>query len=263
MFPVLVPVSPPLLRDHVSLPLQRLLQALDLQQQLVHGHVMLLPLLLQLALRHLQRLGLAAQPERTGRAEPLAVPNVLGAAVPNVLGAARLVLLLQDLTLPLALVQAALPLVEFRQEGRGLGFQGLAVFRQLRSNKSKNDSGSSSSTNSTEGRRRSYLSTVLVLLLEERLGSVALGGVLLEAVQLLLQLPVPAHTPPQKLCELFLRLVPAASLTRDDGVPEVWDHVLPSALCDMMAEWSGIALKVQCVIFRGFEEKQRHQVVGG
>lgn len=59
------PMSPPLLCDHVSLPLQRLLQTLVLQHQLVFGHVVLLPLLLQLALGRLQRLG---QPGRTGRA---------------------------------------------------------------------------------------------------------------------------------------------------------------------------------------------------
>lgn len=103
-------MSPPLLCDYVSLPLQRLLQALDLQQQLVHGHVMLLPLLLQLALCYLQRLGFAGQPERTERPDRLAVR--LGAA--GATCSARLVLLLQDLTLPLALVQAALPLVQLR-----------------------------------------------------------------------------------------------------------------------------------------------------
>lgn len=39
-----------------------------------------------------------------------------------------------------------------------------------------------------------YLCTVLVLLLEESFGSVSLGRVLLEAVQLLLQFPIPAAT---------------------------------------------------------------------
>lgn len=47
------------------------------------------------------------------------------------LGWAGLVLLLQNLALVLALVQTALPLVQFRQQGRGLSLQGLAVFGQL------------------------------------------------------------------------------------------------------------------------------------
>lgn len=64
----------PLLRDHVPLGLQGLLQALCLQQQLVHGHVMLLPLLLQLLLGHLQGLRLAAQPDTEKSARPVSTP---------------------------------------------------------------------------------------------------------------------------------------------------------------------------------------------
>lgn len=53
-------LDPLLLCDDMSLCLQSLLQALGLQQQLVHGHMMLLPLLLQLTLCHLQGLQLTA-----------------------------------------------------------------------------------------------------------------------------------------------------------------------------------------------------------
>lgn len=61
--------DPLLLCDHVSLSLQGLLQALGLQQQLVHGHLVLLPLLLLVPLRHLQGLELTAQPAQQIRAE--------------------------------------------------------------------------------------------------------------------------------------------------------------------------------------------------
>lgn len=55
-------LNPLLLCDDMSLCLQGLLQALGLQQQLVHGHMMLLPLLLQVPLCHLQGLHLNAEP---------------------------------------------------------------------------------------------------------------------------------------------------------------------------------------------------------
>lgn len=119
-------------------------------------------------------------------------------------GPARRVLLLQNLALVLALVQAAKSLVQFCQQRRRLSFQGLAVFRQLEANGRRGKysvNNSESCFKLKETKRQTgwnewevYLCTVLVLLLEKSFSSVSLGRILLQAVQLLLQFPIPADT---------------------------------------------------------------------
>ena len=99
----------------MSLRLQGLLQTLGLQQQLVHGHVMLLPLLLQLPLCPLQGLHFTAQPAHRQRKHSSTSTGEQRGGKQNIfsLMCCDNSLLLQYFTLMLAFVQAALSLIQF------------------------------------------------------------------------------------------------------------------------------------------------------